>query len=691
MNRLKGSTSPYLLQHADNPVDWYPWGEEAFARAREEDKPILLSVGYSACHWCHVMAHESFEDPDTAAIMNRDFVCVKVDREERPDVDDIYMQATLIFNQGHGGWPMTVFLTPDGRPFHAGTYYPKEDRYGMPSFRRIMAAVSEAYRDRRDRVEALANDVADGLQRATLGIGGTDDDLNPSLLDRAYRAAISGFDAVHGGLTRGRPKFPSPMSLSFVLNHHARTGDPRALEIVTFSLRKMARGGMYDQIGGGFHRYSVDERWLVPHFEKMLYDNAQLSRLYLHTWQATGDPFFRHIAEEIYDYVLREMTAPEGGFYSATDADSEGEEGLFFTWTPAEIKAVLTPEEARAAIAYWGITAAGNFEGRNILNVPFDEAEVARNLDVDLEALRALIASARNRLYTARTHRIHPLRDEKILTAWNGLMLASLSEAARILERDDYRQAAIRNAAFVLGALRHGNRLLRSHKDGISQFNAYLEDYACLIDGLIALYQLTFDPQSLKDAVALAETALAHFSAPDGGFFDTSDDHEALIARPRNLQDNATPAGNTMMARVLLLLSAYTGEGRYEAAARGVLRQLAGAMAQAPNAFGLALNAAGLLIHGIDEVAIVGDPDDRGTCALLETTSSAYRPNMIVAFSAADGASDAYPPLLIGRARVSGQPAAYVCRRFACQRPVTTPEALRTLLHRSDIASSPGL
>ncbi|MEP7288104.1 MAG: thioredoxin domain-containing protein [Chloroflexota bacterium] len=682
MNRLKDSTSPYLLQHANNPVDWYMWGEEAFAKARSENKPILLSVGYSACHWCHVMAHESFEDPATAAIMNRDFVCIKVDREERPDVDEIYMQATMMFNRS-GGWPMTVFLTPDGRPFHAGTYYPKSDRYGMRSFTAIMAAVNDAYRNRHEQVEQIASEVTQGLQQTgfALNNGHADDALNVTLLEAAYQGMIRSFDEIYGGLTRGRPKFPSPMNLEFVLRTYAHTRLPSALEIITFSLRKMAHGGIYDQIGGGFHRYSVDEHWLVPHFEKMLYDNAQLSRLYLHAWQASGDAFFKQIAIEIYDYILREMTSPDGGFYSTTDADSEGEEGKFFVWDLDELDSLLTPDEAAAASAYWDITPNGNFEGRNILNVPIDEAVIAKKLSISLDVLHERLASARPKLYAAREKRIHPGRDEKILTAWNGLMLASLAEAARVLNRDDYRQAAIRNADFLLTAMKRDGRLLRSHKDGKSAINAYLEDYADLSEGLLELYQTTFDPRYFSEAVALTEVVLAHFVVPEGaGFFDTSDDHETLIARPRSLQDNATPSGNSMMAKVLVKLAAYTGEARYEDSARPLLRGLADAMREYPTAFGEALNAADLLIRGIKEIAIIGDPAQSATQALLAVTNSGFRPNAIVALSPQDVGGTATPMLLAYRMQMAGKPAAYVCEHFICQRPVTEPEALRTLL-----------
>ncbi len=540
MNRLQYETSPYLRQHADNPVDWYAWSEEALDRARAEDKPILLSIGYSACHWCHVMAHESFEHEPTAAMMNDLFVNIKVDREERPDLDDIYMQAVQALSHGHGGWPMTVFLLPDGRPFYGGTYFPREARQGMPGFREVLAAVDDAYRNRREDVEKMANDLTQGLQRDVLGIGGLASDLTPDLLDAAYGKLTQTFDQTHGGFG-GAPKFPQPMNLEFLLRTYARTGDQAALDHLTFTLRQMARGGIYDQIGGGFHRYSVDAVWLVPHFEKMLYDNAQLSRVYLHAYQVTGDEFFKTIAEEIYDYVLRELTAPEGGFYSTTDADSEGEEGKFFVWTVDELRDLLG-EDANVAIEYWGATGRGNFEGANILYVPNDEAVVAQRLGISVAELRAKLAAIKDTLFAARTQRVHPGLDDKILTSWNGLMLASLSEAARVLKRADYHDAAVRCADFLLDQMMTGDgRLLRTYRDGHAKINGYLEDYAALIDALLELYQTTFDERWFTQARDFADAALSRFRAPDGGFFDTSDEHEALIARPRGLQDNATP------------------------------------------------------------------------------------------------------------------------------------------------------
>jgi uncharacterized protein YyaL (SSP411 family) len=677
MNHLQGETSPYLLQHADNPVEWYPWGAAALERARAEDKPILLSVGYSACHWCHVMAHESFEHAPTAEIMNRLYINIKVDREERPDLDDIYMQAVQQMT-GRGGWPMTVFLLPDGRPFYGGTYYPREARYGMPAFRQILEAVHDAYTKRRADVETSADQLTGSLQRAVLNIGGNDADLNVDLLDAAFAKLSQNYDDQHGGFG-SQPKFPQPMNLEFLLRTHARTGDAESLTMATHTLRKMARGGIYDQIGGGFHRYSVDSIWLVPHFEKMLYDNAQLSRVYLHAWQVTGDPFFRRIAEEIYDYILREMTAPDGGFYSTTDADSEGEEGKFFVWSKDELRDLLG-DDAPIAIEYFGVTTRGNFEGHNILNVPNDDEIAAARLKIDVATLRTRLAAIKDKLFAVRSQRIAPGLDDKIVTAWNGMMLASLAEAARILDRADYRAAAIRAADFARDHLIHDGRARRTYKDGVAKINGYLEDYANLIDAFVQVYQLTFDPAWFTAARSLADTALMHFRAPDGGFFDTSDDHEALIARPRSLEDNAVPSGTSMLAKGLILLTAYTGAEDYDDAARAGVRQLVAAMREYPQAFGEALNAVDLLVRGVAEVALVGDPAGTETRALLAVLREAYRPNAVIALTSTDVADEDAIPLLSYRTMRAGQPTAYVCRNFACQLPVTTPDALRQQL-----------
>ena len=679
MNRLVNETSPYLRQHAANPVDWYPWSDEALKRARAEDKPILLSVGYSACHWCHVMAHESFEDEATAQLMNELYVNIKVDREERPDLDDVYMQAVQALSRGHGGWPMTVFLLPDGRPFYGGTYFPPEPRGGMPSFQQVLLAVSDAYRNRRDEMEKAAGDLTQTLQRDVLGIGGLASDLNADLLDAAYDNIARGFDRVHGGYG-GAPKFPQPMNLEFLLRAYARTGDQAALDHLTFSLKQMARGGIYDQIGGCFHRYSVDAVWLVPHFEKMLYDNAQLSRVYLHAWQATDDVFFKTIAEEIYDNILREMTAPEGGFYSTTDADSEGEEGKFFVWSKSELE-MLLGADAPIAIEYWGVTARGNFEGHNILYVPNEDAVAAEHLGLSVEELHTRLAEIKHRLYAARTQRVAPGLDDKILTSWNGLMLASLSEAARVFKRADYYNAAVRCGEFLLNTMSSPNgRLLRTYRDGHAKLDGYLEDYAALIDAFLELYQTTFDERWFDQARSLADVALARFRATDGGFYDTSDEHESLIARPRSLQDNATPAGSSLITRGLIELTAYTGNADYADAAHNTLRLLTAAMREYPQAFGEALNAVDMIVGGVAEVAIVGAQDNPATQALLEVTQSSYRPNLIRALAPANVSGEANIPLLSYRVMRGGMPTVYVCRNFACQMPVTTPQEVERLL-----------
>jgi len=689
MNRLKDETSPYLLQHADNPVDWYPWGDEAFKVAKENDKPILLSVGYSACHWCHVMAHESFEDEATAQIMNELYVNVKVDREERPDVDDIYMQAVQAMTR-HGGWPMTVFMFPDGRPFYGGTYFPDAPRHGMPAFTQVLQAVHDAYVNRRDELEKQADNLHEALQRDVLGIGRDDDSgLTTDMLDASAQKIMSNFDEQYGGFGNA-PKFPQPMTLEFLLRYYDRTGDGNALNVVLHTLRQMANGGMYDQIGGGFARYSVDEMWLVPHFEKMLYDNAQLSRIYLHAYQVTGDEFFKDIAVEVYDYILREMTAPDGGFYSATDADSEGEEGKFFVWTIDELKEALAPIEddlpnaSNIAIEYFGMTPRGNFEGSNILYVPNDKATVAERLDMTVEELDNAITAIKDRLYASRTSRVHPGLDDKVLTSWNGMMLASLAEAGRVLERDDYLASAERAGEFLLESMVDENgRLYRTHKDGRSKLNGYLEDYANLIDALLELYQSTFVEKWFAEARRLADVVLEHFTTDDGGFYDTSDDHETLITRPRNLQDNAVPSGNAMMAKQLLRLAAYTGEGDYDEAGRTVLRTLTDAMAQYPSAFAESLNATDMLVNGLAEVAIVGNPTHAETKAVFDVLRRPYRPNVITALARGNQDEHELIPLLSYRVQREDKPTVYVCRNFMCQMPVTSAEETRQLLMES--------
>ncbi len=666
-NHLANETSPYLLQHAGNPVDWYPWGDEALQTARDEDKPIFLSIGYSACHWCHVMAHESFEDERVADVLNEHFVSIKVDREERPDLDRIYMSAVQALT-GSGGWPMSVFLTPDGHPFYGGTYFPPAPRYGMPSFTDVLQGIIDAWHNRRQELVSSGQRLVTAIQReGTVTAGAKRKELKRETLDAAFHNLQQRFDQRHGGWN-GAPKFPQPMALEFLLQYHHTTGDDDALGLVTQTLEAMGRGGMYDQLGGGFHRYSVDDHWLVPHFEKMLYDNSQLARVYLHAWQVTGNELFRTITEEILDYVVREMTDPMGGFYSTQDADSEGEEGKFFVWTPDEIRSVLG-DDADAFMAAYGVTRHGNFEGKNIL-------EFVGPMD-----LRPALANARHRLYEAREKRVHPGRDEKVLTSWNGLMLAPFAEAARALDRDDYREVAERNADFLLHEMRQENgRLLRTWKEGEAKLNGYLEDYAYLIEGLLELYQTTFDARWFVAAQELAETMITHFQAPDGGFFDTSDDHETLITRPRDLQDNATPSGNAMAVTALLKLAGFTNELRYVDVAHRALAQVQSMMAQYPLGFGQWLQAQTHTLSQPREIAIVGELEAEDSQALLAVAQDGYRPFQVVALGAPSIQSPAVP-LLRDRGLVDGRPAAYVCVNFTCRMPVTEPDALQPLLN----------
>ncbi len=698
-NRLIHETSPYLLQHAYNPVDWYPWSPEALGRATAEDKPILLSIGYSACHWCHVMAHESFEDPDTAALMNELYINIKVDREERPDLDAIYMEAVQAMT-GHGGWPMTVFLTSDGKPFYGGTYFPPEPRHNMPSFRQLLLAIADAWRKRRRELLSAGDRLADALNRSA-ALRPADTPLTPDLLDRAARNLLRGFDRVEGGFG-GAPKFPQPMNLDFLLQHTLRTHDPAALNAVNLTLVKMARGGIYDQLGGGFHRYSTDDEWLAPHFEKMLYDNAQLARTYLHAWQVTGEPRFRRVVQETLDYVLREMTSPEGGFYSTQDADSEGVEGKFFLWTPAEVAELLDREDARLFAGYFDVTPRGNFgeggPGANILRVRRDLSAVAADLGVSSERLAQAVARGRKLLFEARERRVHPGRDEKMLAEWNGLMLHAFAEAGAALDRPDYIEAATRAAEFVLTKMSESTnqpisestfdfphatfdiplRLFRTAKDGRAHLNAYLEDYAAVALGLIALYGATFELRWLEAAAGLAETILAQFSDPAGpGFFQTATDHEVLIARRKDFVDSAVPSGNSLAAELFLRLSKLLDRPAYTGHAAGIMALMADGMAEQPGAFGRLLCALDLHLNPGVEIAIIGDPAAADTRALLAAARRPFLPNSVVTLAApGDAAAAAFVPLLAGRGLVGGKAAAYVCRNYACNLPVTEPDAL---------------
>ncbi|MGQ9902792.1 MAG: thioredoxin domain-containing protein [Anaerolineae bacterium] len=676
-NQLAHESSPYLLQHANNPVDWHPWGEEALRKAREENKPIFLSIGYAACHWCHVMEHESFEDAETAEILNRYFVSIKVDREERPDLDAIYMEA-VVGMTGSGGWPMSVWLTPDGVPFYAGTYFPKTPRYGMPSFKQVLTTLAEAWVNEPEKIEQTRQSLIEFYAQQNHALSKTAERLSTSAREAAVQALDRAFDRANGGWGRA-PKFPQPMTIEFLLRYWQQTGDERARSMIDKTLTAMAEGGMYDQLGGGFHRYSTDARWLVPHFEKMLYDNSQLARAYLHAWQATGNSTYQRVAVETLDYVAREMTHPAGGFYSTQDADSEGEEGKFFVWSADEVWDLLGAEAVLFSDVY-DVTRGGNWEGHNILHIARPVEAVAHAHGLDVPTLQGILAEARRKLFAAREQRVKPGRDEKVLTAWNGLMLAAFAEAACALRRDDYLQIAIRNADFLLRELRAPNgRLFRTWKDGHgAKLNGYLEDYTHLAEGLIALYQSTFDPRWFVAARELMEMALAHFRAEDGGFYDTSDDHEQLVTRPRDLQDNAVPSGNAMAAAVLLKLGAYTGEARYIEIAESLLGRVQDAMQRYPTAFGQWLIAHDLAVNAPLEIALAGNPNAADTQALLQVAFSGFRPNQVVALKQPGESSPI--PLLEGREQIVGKATAYVCRRFACQMPVTEPADLQRQL-----------
>jgi hypothetical protein len=660
-NRLARETSPYLLQHARNPVDWYPWGSEALARARELDRPIFLSIGYAACHWCHVMERESFEDPETARMLNEGFVAIKVDREERPDLDAIYMDAVQRMTGG-GGWPMSVFLTPDGRPFFGGTYFPDSPRHGLPSFRQVLAGVSEAWRERRDEVVRSSSDLA----HAITGHAGPPSDaaLDPVALDDALAAIEQGFDARTGGWGSA-PKFPQPMTIEFLLRL-AATGraQERAVAIARRSLDAMAAGGIHDHLGGGFARYATDSVWLVPHFEKMLYDNAQLARVYVHAWQLTGDARYREVALDTLTFTERDLLTPDGGFASSLDADTAGIEGATYVWTLAEVEAVLADAALAAEFCRaYGVTAEGNWEGHTILSRVGDGDE-------------GRLAQARDKLFAARQKRPQPARDDKVLTAWNGLAIAAFADAAAAFDEPHLADVASRAADLLLTRARSADgRLSRSWKDGRAVAAGTLEDYTHLADGLLALYQATFDERWFVAARDLADQVLAHFADPAGGFFDTADDHEALITRPKGLQDNATPSGSAMAVEVLLRLAAFTGEGKYRSAAEAALHVVVSYTRRYPTAFAQWLNALTFATGHAVEIAISGAPGSSEARELLAVVRAGYRPLSVVAVGEAGEV-----PLLSDRPMRDGRATAYVCRNFACRAPVTAPADLAAQL-----------
>ncbi|HEY9899815.1 MAG TPA: thioredoxin domain-containing protein [Pantanalinema sp.] len=678
-NRLRDETSPYLLQHRDNPVDWYPWGPEALEKARTEDKPILLSIGYSACHWCHVMAHESFENPEIAALMNAHFVNIKVDREERPDLDSLYMGAVQAMT-GQGGWPMTVFLTPEGHPFYGGTYFPPADAHGRPGFPTLLSELARAYREQRAEVDASGERISEHLNRR-LEAAVPPAALTTALLDDAAQHLRRRFDPVNGGFG-GAPKFPPSMALEFLLRDDVRTGNPHDRDMVARTLAHMHRGGLYDHLGGGFHRYAVDAEWRVPHFEKMLYDNALLSRLYLLAYQAFAQPVHREVVEETLDWVAREMRSPEGGFYSTLDADSEGEEGAFYVWTPESVRAAVGRAAAVVFELAYDVTPEGNFEGKSVLNLRQPLETTAQQLGYSLGMLKEELTLIRARLFDARSARVAPARDEKVLTAWNGMMLRAFAEAARVLEREDYREIAVINADFLLSRMRRDGLLLRSYRDGKAKLNAYLEDYANLIDGLIALHEATFAPRWLEEGRALADAMIAEFWDPDlPGFHDVGRHHEELVARPRDVYDNATPSGNSVACDVLLRLSAYLGDEAYRACAMQAIEGLSGAMGKYPDGFGRLLCALDFALAPTKEVAIIGPLGEHATCALVRAAFADYVPHKVVAAAPAATAT----PIVFLRDRPvwRDRPTAYVCVDRKCGLPVTDPEALAAEIRRT--------
>jgi uncharacterized protein len=667
-NLLAEETSPYLLQHKDNPVDWRPWGPEALSEARERDKPILLSIGYSACHWCHVMERESFEDGETAAYMNEHFIPIKVDREERPDVDDIYMEAVQSMT-GQGGWPLTAFLDPEGVPFYGGTYFPPEPRQGMPSFRQVMEATADAYRTQREQLRAASDRVREGL--AAVGrIQQSEEELAPELLERAVSGLMAHADPANGGFG-GAPKFPPASALELLLARGETAHVGRTLDA-------MMHGGIHDQIGGGFARYSVDAVWLVPHFEKMLYDNALLARAYLHAWQVLGERRWMEVCRDTLDWALREMHGPEGGFYSALDADSEGEEGRFYVWSEQEAREALhedgiASEEVERVLGYWGVSPAGNFEGKNILHVPLGAAAEAP----------PQLADARRILLARREQRVRPGLDDKRLCSWNALMISALADAGAALGRDDYLDAAAGCARFILDCMRDDRgRLLRSWKDGEARLNAYLEDHAFLVEALLRLYEATLEVRWFDAASETAEAMIERFGDDErGGFFTTSHDHEQLIARRKDIGDHPIPAGNSSAALGLLRLGALTGEPAHEERAVGVLRLFAPAAVRHPDAFGHLLQALDFHLSSVREVALVAPQNGAAPLAplseLAAVVHSAHRPHVVLA-GGPEGMER--PELLRDRPTVEGKPAAYVCENFTCQAPVTEPDRLAAQL-----------
>jgi len=683
-NHLIHEKSPYLLQHAYNPVDWYPWGPEAFAKAKREDKPIFLSIGYATCHWCHVMEQECFEDPEVARLMNETFVSIKVDREERPDIDQVYMAVCQMLT-GSGGWPLTIVMTPDKRPFFAGTFFPKHSRFGRPGLLELVPKIGELWRTRRAELLASADKIVAQLATATAAGGGGK--LKPEVLDAAFTSLRSRFDPEYGGFG-SRPKFPTPHNLTFLLRMWRRTGSPKALEMVEKTLTGMRRGGIFDHVGFGFHRYSTDRRWLVPHFEKMLYDQALLTIAYLEAYQATGKAEYAATARQTLAYVLRDLRAPGGAFYSAEDADSEGQEGKFYLWTAKEVRSLLAPAEARVAIAAWNIEPDGNFpdelgglsNGSNILHRTADDAGLAHSLGLTEKKVHTLLEAARKKLFAARSHRVRPFLDDKILTDWNGLMIAALARAGRVLDEPTFTAAAAKAAGFVLKTMRTADgALMHRYRDGDVSVPGFLDDHAFLTWGLLELYESTYDPDVLQIAVELAEAMTARFAAPGGGLYMTAEGAERLLVRPRDTYDGAVPSGASVALEDLLELSRLTGREAYARRADALLTAVAGEVAQNPAAHTFLLGAYSTLHAPTFEVVVLGDPGEPATQGLVRPLRTAFLPGtvtLVVPPGAAGRTVRSLAPFTASHRRLGGRPTAFVCRGFSCKLPTTDPAAV---------------
>jgi len=667
-NHLANETSPYLLQHANNPVDWYPWGPAALDRAKAEQKPIFLSIGYSACHWCHVMEHESFENEQIAKSLNEKFVCIKVDREERPDLDQLYMNAVQMMT-GRGGWPMSVFLTPELKPFFAGTYWPPRASRGMPGFDQVIDSVANAWKNDRDAAVKSADRITAELRRRDQP-SAAGETLPADLVAGAARHARQTFDKTYGGFG-GAPKFPASMLLQVLMRHWHRQRDRGSINMVKVTLDRMASGGIYDHLGGGFARYSVDARWLVPHFEKMLYDNALLAKTYLEAYQITHDKNYARVVRETLDYVLRDMTDEKGGFYSTEDADSEGVEGKFYTWNPSQLREVLGKEAAATFARVYDVTDEGNFEHTNILNLPKSIAQQAKLLGREADDLAAELAASRAKLFAVREDRVHPHKDDKVLVAWNGLMIDTMARAGAVLGEPRYVAAADKAADFLLSEVRRDDgRLLHTWRHGQAKLDAYLDDYACLANGLVSLYEATFDGRRIDQAIELMQTVLDHFADEhEGGFFFTADDHEQLLVRSKDFVDNAVPSGNAIAATVLVRLSKLTGRVEYEDAARGVMLANVRLMQRAPSATSQTLIAVDLHLGPTYEMVLAGDPHDDASRKVLADLRSRFLPNKVLALASDGERAESLADLVRGKSMLGGAPTLYVCEGFTCQAP----------------------